>query len=207
VNRFHYNWRFFWDYGNSELGNQGVHKLDLAAWAIARLKGLENCLPARVSATGGIYWLDDAKEVPDTEIVNYDYGDLMLTWELHSFQSFHLPEGSTSGVAFYGPEAYLVIHNRGWEVTYKNREKGPSGTESGGSHEADFLECIRSRKQPNADVEIGRRSTTLCHLGNIAYRLRREIRFDPKTETFGHDKDANAYLTKQYRKEYPLPSV
>ncbi len=207
ANRFHYNWRFFWDYGNSELGNQGVHKLDVAAWAVAKLKGLENCLPTRISAIGGIYWLDDAKEVPDTEIVNYGYGDLMLTWELHSFQNFHLPEGSASGIAFYGPDAALVINNKGWQVTYKNKEAGPSGTESGGSHEANFLECIKSRKQPNADVEIGRRSTTLCHLGNISYHLRREIRFDPKTETFGDDREANAFLTKKYREPYALPKV
>jgi hypothetical protein len=79
--------------------------------------------------------------------------------------------------------------------------------DSGGSHEKNFLDCIRSRQLPNADVEIGRLSTTLCHLGNISCKLRREIRFDPKTETFGQDKAANAYLTKQYRKEYPLPSV
>jgi predicted dehydrogenase len=206
-NRFHYTWRFFWDYGNSELGNQGVHKLDVAAWAIAKLQGLENCLPRRISASGGIYWLDDAKEVPDTEIVNYDYGDFMLTWELHSFQNFHLPEGSASGIVFYGPDSVLAIDNKGWRVTYNNKEPGPSGKRAGGSHEGNFLACIKSRKRPNGDVEIGRISTTLCHLGNISYHLRREVRFDPKTETFGNDKEANAYLTKEYRKSYELPMV
>jgi len=78
---------------------------------------------------------------------------------------------------------------------------------SGGSHEGNFLACIKSRKRPDADVELGRLSTTICHLGNIATRLGRDVRFDPKTETFGDDREANAYLTKQYRPPYSLPKV
>jgi len=70
-----------------------------------------------------------------------------------------------------------------------------------------FLECIKSRKRPNADVELGRLSTTICHLGNIATRLKREVRFDPRIETFGDDKEANRYLTKTYRAQYGLPKV
>jgi hypothetical protein len=65
---------------------------------------------------------------------------------------------------------------------------------------------VRSRKTPHADVEIGRLSTTLCHLGNVAHHLKREVRFDPKTETFD-DTEANALLTKVYRDKYPLPVV
>ena len=67
-NRFHYNWRFFWDYGNTELGNQGVHMLDVAMWGIQALRGVDKCLPKHVSGSSGIYWLDDAKEVPDTQV-------------------------------------------------------------------------------------------------------------------------------------------
>ena len=70
-----------------------------------------------------------------------------------------------------------------------------------------FLECIKSRKRPNGDVELGRLSTTICHLGNIVTRLGRDVHFDPKTETFGGDKEANAYLTKQYREPYVLPQL
>jgi predicted dehydrogenase len=206
-NRFHYNWRFFWDYGNSELGNQGIHKLDVGLWVIAKLRGFENCIPKRVSTSGGIYWLNDAKEVPDTEIVTWDFGDMMLSWELNSFQNFQPPEGTRSGIAFYGPDAALIIGSKGWQVRYKNGEPGPSVAERGGSHEKHFLDCVKSRQRPNADVEIGRRSTMLCHLGNISYHLRREVHFDPKTETFGDDKTANAYLTKEYRKPYTLPKV
>ena len=205
--RFHYNWRFFWDYGNTELGNQGVHMLDVAIFGIQALRGLNNCLPTRVSDMSGIHWLDDMKEVPDTQVVNYDYGDFMLTWELRSFGSQMPVDGQQEGTAFYGSDAALVVNDAGWKVVSKSGEVGPVVKRSGGSHEKNFLDCMRSRQRPNADVEIGRLSTTLCHLGNISCHLHRDIRFDPKTETFGSDKAANAYLTKQYRKEYPLPKV
>jgi predicted dehydrogenase len=215
INRFHYKWRFFWDYGNSELGNQGVHMLDVALWGIQTMRGLENCLPTRVSGNAGIYWLHDAKEVPDTQIVTYDYGDFVLVWELRSFAKHHPIDGSQEGISFHGNEGSLMIHGEGhegsWRVYYKDGSTGPSAEPSdksqSGLHERNFVECIKSRKRPNADVEIGRLSTTICHLGNIASHLRRDIVFDPKTETFGDDKAANAYLTKEYRKPYILPAV
>jgi predicted dehydrogenase len=212
INRFHYNWRFFWDYGNSELGNQGVHMLDVAMWGIEAMRGgLDNCLPTHVSGNSGIYWLRDAKEVPDTQIMTYDYGDFVLTWELRSFARHHPVEGITNGIGFYGNDASLVVGSQGWRVYPKDGGTGP-GEEVGrrgpaGSHERNFLDCVKSRQRPNADIEIGRLSTTLCHLGNICTHLRRDITFDPKTETFGHDQKANAYLTKEYRKPYTLPKV
>ncbi len=207
-NRFHYNWRFFWDYGNTELGNQGVHMLDAALMGIQKMLGREKCLPKRVSGQGGIYWLSDAKEVPDTQVMNYDYGDFLLTWELRSFAQFHPMEGTSAGTGFYGTDGTLIADGNGWSV-YAGKEKQPvmEVKPSGGSHERNFLECVKSRRRPNAHVEIGRLSTTLCHLGNICQRLGRDVRFDPETETFGDDKAANALLSKQYRQSYPMPKV
>ncbi|MCZ2155053.1 MAG: Gfo/Idh/MocA family oxidoreductase [Bryobacterales bacterium] len=204
-NRFHYNWRFFWDYGNSELGNQGVHVLDVALMALAKIKGPENCLPKRVSATGGIYWLHDAKEVPDTQTVAYDYGDMMLTFDLQSFSQSRAPEGQWAGTAFYGSEGTLVATGNGWKAYRPDRSLAMEVADTGGSHEGNFLECLRTRKLPNADVEIGRMSTTLCHLGNISYHLGRDVKFDPKTETFPGDEEANRMLRKSYRRSWPLP--
>ena len=207
VNRFHYNWRFFWDYGNSELGNQGVHVLDVALMALARVRPGQSCIPTRVSATGGIYWLKDAKEVPDTETVNYDYGDLLLSFELQSFSKSHPTEGAWAGTAFYGTEGSLIATGDEFTVF------GPDGSvslrvkDSGGSHEGNFLECVKSRKLPNADVEIGRQSTMLCHLGNISYKLGRDVKFDPKTETFPGDAEASRMLAKTYREAWPMPKV
>ena len=215
INRFHYNWRFFWDYGNSELGNQGVHMLDVALWGVQALRGVDNCLPTHVSGNTGIYWLKDAKEVPDTQLVTYEYGDFMLTWELRSFAMHHPLDGNREGIAFLGSEASLVIrglaHYASWEVYNRDGSKGERGEAPGesehGLHEKNFIDCIKSRKQPNSDVETGRLATTLCHIGNIACHLRRDVVFDPKTETFPNDAKANAYLTKAYRAPYGLPKV
>ena len=206
-NRFHYNWRFFWDYGNTELGNQGVHMLDIAMWGIQALRGVDKCLPRHVSGSSGIYWLDDAKEVPDTQIMTYDYGDLALVWELRSFQNLFPLEGTTAATAFYGTEGALIVDGRGWQVYAKKGEVGPSEKASGGSHTKDFLDCIKSRRQPNADVELGRLSTTICHLGNICTRLKRDVRFDPQAENFANDQEANVLLSKEYRAPYTLPVV
>jgi predicted dehydrogenase len=207
-NRFHYNWRFFWDYCNAEIGNQGIHLLDVALQGIQKLRKQEKVLPRKIAGHGGIYWLDDAKEVPDTQVVTYDFGDLMLSWELRSFASHHPEEGATSGTAFYGTEASLVVDGRGWNVYPKgSNAAAESHKATGGSHEKNFIECIKSRKHPNADIEIGRLSTTLCHLGNIACNLGRDIRFDAERENFGLDTIANGMLTKTYRGKYPLPKV
>ena len=206
-NRFHYNWRFFWDYGNSELGNQGVHMLDVALWGIQKMRGVDRCLPRRISSNGGIYWLKDAKEVPDTQVVTYDYGDLMLVWEMHSFQRYHQLEGVAAGTAFYGTEATLVVDGDGWKVHGKGGAEEAGGKDSGGSHTGNFLECVKSRQQPNSDVEIGRLSTTLCHLGNISHRLGRDVIFDAATESFGEDKSANDYIMKEYRRPFGLPEL
>lgn len=206
--RFHYNWRFFWDYGNTELGNQGVHMLDTAIWAIQMMRGVENCLPGRVSDSSGIYWLKDCKEVPDTQTVTYDYGEFQLVWELRSFGAHRPPEGAIAGTAYYGTDGTLVVDDKGWQVYGEKGALGPSAKSAGPLlHEKNFLDCVKSRGVPNSDVEIGRLSTTLCHLGNISCRLKRDVRFDAKSGTFGADKAANALLTKTYRAEYPLPRV
>lgn len=221
-NRFHYLWRFFWDYGNSEIGNQGIHVLDVGIWAIQLMRGFEGsqCLPKRISATGGIYWLDDAKEVPDTEIVTYDYGDMLLNFELRSFATDYLLPHSAAPrlgnkfaggpadfyTAYYGTEGTVIATDDRWEVHWKDGKVDRTAS-AGGSHEANFLECVKSRKRPNSDVEIGRLSTMLCHLGNISYKLGRDVRFDPKTETFVGDAQANQLLSKPYRAPYGLPRV
>ncbi len=206
-NRFHYTWRFFWDYGNAEIGNQGVHMLDVAMWGIEKLCGREHCLPTHVVNNSGIYWLHDAKEVPDTQVATFDFGDLLLVWEMHSFQDRHPIERKYAGTAFYGTDATLVVEHDGWRVFGDKDELVASGKAVGGSHTGNFLRCVKSRQRPNADVEIGRLSTTICHLGNIACRLGRDLHFDSKTETFDNDHAANSYLTKEYRKPYTLPKV
>lgn len=210
-NRFHYSWRYFLDYCNTELGNQGVHFLDLCLWAIAEMRGIENCLPTRVSGHAGIHWLDDAKEVPDTQLLTYDYGDLVLHWELNSFGIQSPPENSNFGMGIYGTEGALIANGNEWVVKRNGKRTDLSDKLQGGGqaglHVKNFLDCLKTRERPNADIAIGRLSTTICHLGNIASRLKRDVMFDPKTETFGDDAAANAFLKKEYRKPYTLPDV
>lgn len=213
-NRFHYNWRFFWDYGNSELGNQGVHVLDVALWGIQSIHKNVHVYPKRISATGGIYWLDDAKEVPDTQAVAYDYGDFMLHFELRSFANdhvLHLGEKNGGGTdfftAFYGTEGTLMAGNKGWKIYRGDGTPGESMAPAPETHEKNWLDCIKSRQRPNSDIEIGRLSTMLCHLGNISYKLGRDVRFNGDKEDFGGDREAAKLLSKQYRAGYELPRV
>jgi hypothetical protein len=139
-------------------------------------------MPTRISAMGGIHWLDDGKEVPDPQIVNYQYENLLLTFELRSFASDHmLRQGKEGGgvdfyTAYYGTEGTLMLTNTDWKVYRSDgRVEGPAEPPerpNNGAHERNFIECIKSRQRPNSDVEIGRLSTTLCHLGNVPRRLR-----------------------------------
>jgi predicted dehydrogenase len=211
-NRFHYNWRFFWDYGNTELGNLGVHLLDVVQWGIQTMRGsIENCLPTRVSGNSKIYWLNDAKEIPDSQLLTFDFGDFLVSWELRSFARHHPINGVPEGIGFVGTEGTLQFSYKNWKVYYKDGSEGPGevlGDERmNGAHEKNFIECIKSRQQPNSYLELGRLATTFCHIGNICTRLGRDVVFDPKTETFGNDKAANAYLTKEYRPPYELPKI
>jgi hypothetical protein len=126
---------------------------------------------------------------------------------LHSFQDSMPLQGTAAATAFFGTQGVLLVDGAGWKVHLPKGEIGPTEKPSGGSHTANFLECIKSRKRPNADVELGRLSTTLCHLGNICARLKRDLHFNSAQENFGDDKEANALLTKEYRAPYLLPTV
>lgn len=199
-NQFHYHWHWFWDFGTGELGNWGVHLLDVARW------GLGLGLPDRVSASGGQYVLQGEQETPDTLMVNFDYPNHTIAWE-HRLWSNHGNEGRGSGVAFHGDKGTLVVDRSGWKV-YDSKEQLTSDTSDQlGAHLQNFVDCIRTRKRPNADIEIGHLSTTMCHLGNIAFRVGHEVRFDQQTQAFVDAPDADALLSKAYRDPWSLPSI
>lgn len=200
VNRFHHHWRWYQDYGTGELGNWGVHLLDVARW------GLGVDLPERVSASGGNYVFQSDLEMPDTMVATFDYPDHTIAWE-HRLWSNHGVEGRGSGVAFHGERGTLVVDRSGWKV-YDSRERlTADASELSNSHLRNFIDCIRTRQRPNADIEVGHASTTLCHLGNIAWRLGRDVRFLADSQSFDGDDEANALLTKAYRADWALPTV
>ena len=166
--RFHDSWRWFWDFGTGALGRYGVHSLDVARWGL----GLE--LPTRTSASGGIYHFQDDRQTPDTLCVQFDYPDATIAWE-HRLWSTRGPEGRSEGTAFYGELGTLIIDRGGYKIYGRSQAPHSDGLRADADHVANFIDCIRSRQAPAADIDIGSTSSTLCHLGNLAYRLGREV--------------------------------
>jgi predicted dehydrogenase len=208
-NRFHYNWHWHWDYGNGDMGNQGVHEMDMARW------GLGVGLPSKVHAGGGHFMFDDDQETPNTLVCIYQYPDenKMLVFETRHWITNHEGYGSGAqnavGATFYGSEGYMQVYYFGYKTFLgKNREPGPSATAPSNEYER-FIAGVRSRNPDNlgVDIEDGHLSSGLCHLGNIAHRLGRTVDFDPQTETFPGDDQANAMLSRDYRKPYVVPEI
>ncbi len=200
ANRFHYNWHWFWDYGTGELGNWGCHMLDVARW------GLGVDLPARVSAVGGRFHFNDDQETPDTLMVQYAYPEATIIWE-HRLWSTHGIEGRSAAAAFYGEAGTLVVDRGGWKVYDLNETIASDTSEQTIAHLRNFIDCVKTRSRPTADIEIGHLSSALCHLGNIAYRVGHEVTFDPASGTFGADHDANGLLSRAPRSAWNLPTV
>ncbi|HEY3282571.1 MAG TPA: Gfo/Idh/MocA family oxidoreductase, partial [Armatimonadota bacterium] len=173
-NLIHYNWHWFWHWGTGELGNNGIHALDVCRW------GLGVTYPERVTAGGGKYCHDDDQETPDTYVVTYDYGDKGITWEARSWHPRAF-EGQQFGIVFYGDQGTLLIEDGGYRILDKAGKetavvKAPADDQP---HKRDFLSCVRTGERPKADVEVGVASTLLCHLGNIAYRTGHVLNTDP----------------------------
>jgi predicted dehydrogenase len=196
-NRFHYNWHWFWHWGTGELGNNGIHGIDVARW------GLGVDAPVTVSSGGGKYVFDDDQETPDTQTVTWEFPGACLAYE-HRIWSNHGTEGSLFGVAFYGERGTLIISEKGWRVEEGDGANGRANPAGQALHVQDFVDCIKSRHEPNADIEIGHLSTRLCHLGNIAFRTGKKLAFNAATECF-NDAQANALLAREYNSRFRMP--
>jgi predicted dehydrogenase len=194
-NRFHYNWHWNWDYGTGELGNNGVHALDVVRMVL----GLDT--PERISAGGGKYFYDDDQQTPDTMIVSFDFPGTCVTWEHRLWSKSGNSEDGW--VTLFGEKGTLIFDRKGWHVV-DGVEAAEKATEIERPHLRNFLDCIKSGKRPNADIEEGHKTTRMCHLGNIAFRVGRALRFDASTETIVADEEANRYLGRTYRKGYEI---
>jgi predicted dehydrogenase len=211
-NRFHYNWHWMWDTGNGDLGNQGIHEVDIARW------GLGVTHPTKVSAIGGKFMFDDDQETPNTLTASYEFDvkgvKKMMTFEVRHWISPHEAgingekPGNTIGNQFYGSKGYLVIDNYNKYYSFMGREQtpGPTGT-ARDEHWANFIGAVRSRKREdlNAEVEEGALSCNLMHLANISYRVGRTLHWDAKTMTCVGDPEANKMLTRAYRAPFTVP--
>lgn len=214
-NRFHYTWHWFWDYGNGDMGNQGIHEMDVARW------GLGVKLPSKISAIGGHFMFDDDQQTPNDLVASFEFDEggkkRMLVFEVRHWMSNHeagIGEGrqkkdpNTIGNLFYGSKGYMAIDGYDSYKTFlgKEQEPGPSSSAKGNNWE-NFIQTVRSRKQAdlNADIEEGYLSTQLVHLANISYRLGRTLNFDAKTLTCTGDPEANRMFTRQYRAPFLVP--
>jgi predicted dehydrogenase len=193
-NLLHYNWHWHWHYGNGELGNNGVHAIDVARW------GLQVDYPTQVTSAGGKYrWVDD-QETADTHIVSYEFGDRMITWEGLSW-SPRDASGSQFGISFHGDAGQLLLLDSGYtifDIQNKQIEEKAGGV-SQDEHFDSFLGCIRNGGRPTADIEEAHKSTLLCHLGNIALRTRSSLNIDPANGHIIDNDAAAAHWTKEYR--------
>ncbi|MFM7151645.1 MAG: Gfo/Idh/MocA family protein [Gemmataceae bacterium] len=196
-------WRWWYDYGVGDIGNDGVHDIDIARWGL----GVERH-PDRVAALGGKYFFDDDQQFPDTQYVVFEYepkGSEKRPRQLIFEQRIWSPyfqEGYENGNAFYGTKGVLILgKNGGWRVEGERNRPGRSakGSPDLQAHHDNFLACVKSGQKPHADAEIGAFSAALCHLANIATRVGRQLRVDPAREQILHDEDANAMLRRKYR--------
>lgn len=209
--RFHGTWRMFRDYGNGEIGDDGIHDLDMAAWGL----GIDT-LPKQITARGGRMMLTEhASEYPDNMNVTYEYPDgRLLVYENYPFTAYGL-HGFDNGNAFYGTEGYMIFSRRGAFSVFlgpKNKPGPTEGRELRGQtgypeHMADFLTAVRQRTPTRASPEVAHRSCALVHLGEIAALTEGRLDFDPRAQLFTTCDAANRLLTKEYRSPYVLPEA
>ena len=206
----HYNWHWFWNWGTGEALNNGTHEVDVARW------GLKVDFPIRVSSTGGRYQYKDDWQTPDTQIVTMEFpGKVSLMWESRSSNGRKI-EGADRGVIFYGEngsvdtdgEDYIVYDSAGKmvkevkaiaqekEIDGRNTASPSLSMDSG--HVADFLDAIRTNRKPNCDAESGHKSVIGMQLGNISWRLGRDLHLDPKNGHIQNDNEAQKLWKRTY---------
>ncbi|HUS04767.1 MAG TPA: Gfo/Idh/MocA family oxidoreductase [Bryobacteraceae bacterium] len=216
ANRFHYNWHWFWDTGNGDIGNQGIHEMDIARWGLGKTSH-----PLSADSTGGKYLYDDDQQTANTQLARFDYGDAQIVFEVRG-----LPTGGEGGLdpvqgpnfignIFFGSDGYMVVDDNDFRIFRgEKREPGESMKHPGKSdqpdtraHMANFQKAMRSRniQDQTADILEGHISAAMVHMANTSYRLGRRLKFDGKTETYGGDTEANRYVSRNYRAPYNVP--
>lgn len=195
-NLIHYNWHWHWHWGNGELGNNGVHTLDLCRW------GMDVDYPIKVSSCGGRYCFDDDQETPDTHTVSYEFeGNRMITWA-----GLSCNRHSPGFITFYGDKGALDLGTKGSYTIYDKdgevMKKGLADTYGDIQHAQNFLAAIRNDKplSLNTEIEEAHKTTLMCHLGNIAHRTGRNLTCDPRNGHIKNDPEAMSYWSGEYAK-------
>ncbi len=199
-------WRWLFDYGTGDLGNDGVHRIDYCRYVM----GLEE-MPEAISCSGGKFFFEDDQEWPDTMLVNYEYPGKIVQYEMRLWSRPRLFNAG-EGAVIYGENGWVMVTNSGWkafDAAGKEVKQGQSNSgETQQAHTRNFLDAVKSRKRESLNQEIysGHVSTVMCHAGNISWRTGKKLRFDAKTEMFD-DKEANQYVGREHRKGFELPEV
>ena len=211
-------WQNYWAYCGGDLASDGIHQVDLARWLIGK------DYPKGAHCTGGNFAFQDDREYPDTQIAAFDFDDLTMTFEMTHYPPYmsktpmdirnsdtfpFWPQNSTR-IELYGTKELMIMgrHGGGWQALTTDGKVVAQeyGRFPDKPHQQNFLECIRSRKRPNADIEEGHRSAILAHLANIAYRVGcKKLIFDAKTETLVGNEEANRLVKRTYREPYVIP--
>lgn len=193
-NILHYNWHFFWHWGDAELGNNGVHTIDICRWAL----GVD--LPSRVTAAGSRIRYDDDQQTPDTSVVNYDCNGKTIVWEAVSWSPPQDPAQAV-GIEIRGDAGFMTINDSGYTIFDNGRKVVDSFQASRGDaeHLLNFVSAIRDGAKPNADVYDGHKSAMFCHLGNISYRLGQSLDIDAATGKIRDNAAGDELWTTQYR--------
>jgi predicted dehydrogenase len=207
-NRFHYNWHWWFNFGCGDLGNDGIHDLDYALWGL----GAETH-PSVISAAGGKYFFDDDQQFPDTQQVTFEFpgddrpgGRRMLIYEQRLWSTTY-PHNVDSGVEYVGTKGMMFLSKRG-KLDLRGEQNRPMKTELEVTPKVDvadnlrnWIDCIKSGETPNANIDVAHRAAAAVHLGNIATRLQRTLKFDPVEERVIGDDEANTLLSRNYRKD------
>ncbi len=204
-NRFHFNFRWFWDYAGGLMTDWGVHLINIALWAM----GPE--WPKSVVSSGGKYILKDNSETPDTQITVYDFPSYTLIWE-HQVQCGLGPDRREHGVMFTGEDATLIVDTRGWEVIAEPKKRGmvemkrqaPATEAVRAAHARNLLDCMKTRKDPVENLDIGHHVSAVAQLGNIALRSRSRIEWDAAAGRIANNEAANQFLHRPYRAPWKL---
>lgn len=203
-NRFHYKWHWHWHFGTGDAGNDGAHQIDIARWAL----GVD--YPKAVKGMGGKMFFDDDQQTPDTMNVTFDYGEKALIWEMRIWNPYGM-DGLDNGVAVYGSDATIQVGrwNRKWGYKLFDRDgklvEHNDANDESDDHMRNFVECVRTRKLPNADISIGHLSAVHCHLANIVARTGGNVAFDQETEQAIDNDHANLYVSRRYRTHWSTP--
>jgi predicted dehydrogenase len=219
---YHRCWNHFWRFSGGDIINDGIHQMDLARWVTGKT------YPKSVYSTGGRFAEKGVFESPDTQVAVFQFDDMVMTFELTLYTPYMIKSDqalrdsdmfpywpqNAERIELYGSKGLMILgrHGCGWQVFDRPKDRKPviaaeqNGPFPDDVHFENFVQSVRNRQRPNADIEEGHRSTLLCQLANISYRLGgQKLLVDPKTESLIDNAEANRLLKREYRPPWVVP--